>query len=53
MRDEVARLLQFVHTLLQPVLRGHNVFEELPLVDYNLRQVAELYETEQIRFLPL
>jgi hypothetical protein len=35
------------------MLRWHDVFEELPLVDYDLRWMTELDESEQIGFLSL
>jgi len=40
----LACLFELIHPLLEPVLRRDDVFEELPLIDDDLRKVTELHE---------
>ena len=49
--DEVTCFFQLIHPLFQPVLRWHDIFEVVPLVDNDQRQLSEVYEPENVSFL--
>src|SRR5437763_5955086 len=52
MCNEVASFLQFIHSLLQPVLRGNDVLETGPLLDDDRREMSEVSEAQRSLFSP-
>jgi hypothetical protein len=44
--NEIPTLLEFIHSLFEPVLRGNNVFEEVPFRNYDLCELAKIDESE-------
>ena len=51
MCNEVASFLQFIHSLLQPVLRGNDVLETGPLLDDDRREMSEVSEAQKVALL--
>ena len=50
--NEMASFLQFFQVLLEPMLGRHDVFEQLPLVDDDRRQMTEISEPSRSDFSP-